>query len=609
MTHEFNREAIRQQIFDLLASMGQAHTLAERARLLLSMASAASAVGKDGAPHVCVRGQRDPSRAREILDEALQQKGFDRWAREQAIEHAIFSRQTIFQVLCDSAVQGALPSSVYARELYSILSLELGKSVSPLGPDISVAELAEALVNEKDTADRDRDRALALGTSATPFVLRSAEVQATRYEAFTVGEGQTLKRELFCTSGLNIDFPNIASDSLIPDRSESFSCGYLSDAWGLKFRANAEFSVDLTESKEAFGSVSSEVSKLKNLISRVDGKIACIVPPSWLSKTSGADLEFKKKLLGDGLLQLVVQLPEKLLGATSIAPAMLIFDTRRKVEKVQFINASGKEFFQAETRSIRKLVGIEKIVGLFDENNKTDISTCISVNELLDNNCNLDVKRSIESKKVLAATASIGMYPQVRLDSLSEILSCQSLKGLSDKDRAPGYDPLRVKELSPANIDGYGMFDEDAPLKEVRVAQKELQRAEKQTVKEGDILLTVKGAVGKCAIVPASLAGCVANQSFVILRLGTSAKVSALSLYRFLRSDLGQAMIARVSSGSSLQVVKMADLKALTVPVLPPDKQQEIAQNQHKVIELIAEKQRLEQEISQTLSEYWSLAE
>ncbi|WOX04712.1 type I restriction-modification system subunit M/S [Microbulbifer pacificus] len=602
MTDQINREAVHNQFLTLLGKMLDAHPVSESLARLIHMAATAAVLGSEGVSSF--RAEHDVSARQELMRTRLQKKGFNRFECQQAVDSACSLHPEIFQSLCDAVEQGALPSSIYAAEVYSILHSTLGK-LSSIGPDLSVAELAVRLVSNGDSLEGGR--ALILGRSAIPFVLRSSEVEKTRYEGIGPGDGENLKRQLCWISGADIDFSMISSESFVHDPKAVFSSGYLSDAWGLKLKGNTTFGVDIEGSKASFGSVSSEVSNLERMLQRVEGKLACIVPPSWLSKTSGADLALKQRVLKEGHLQVVIQLPDKLFGATSIAPAMLIFDTREKTKSIQFIQANGQEFARSESRSIKKLVGIDKLARIVRDKSECQLTAYVDTESLISDNCNLDVKRHVAGKEILDSEGF--RYPKFPLESLVEVISCQSLKNLSGAERDPGFAPLILRELSPANIDEYGFFSESFSAREIHVAPKEFGRAKKQTVRDGDVLLAVKGSVGKCALVSTAHEGFVASQAFVILRPLPESVVDSVTLFRFIRSDLGQAIFDRVATGASVQVLKMADLKALNIPVPSAEEKRNIAANHRKLIELIKEKQSVEQEISKTLSEYWSLGD
>ncbi len=162
-----------------------------------------------------------------------------------------------------------------------------------------------------------------------------------------------------------------------------------------------------------------------------------------------------------------------------------------------------------------------------------------------------------------------------------------------------------LREISPSNIDSYGVLANRTTFKKIVPAPQDANRAEKQLVKAGDILFAIKGSIGKCALVSQEQEGCLANQSFVIIRLKPSSILKDFALYRFLMAGSTQTEIERISSGATVKNIKMQDLVSLPIPIPSLEQQAELEGKHRKILQKIEEKSRLEREINQAMATFW----
>jgi type I restriction enzyme S subunit len=94
-------------------------------------------------------------------------------------------------------------------------------------------------------------------------------------------------------------------------------------------------------------------------------------------------------------------------------------------------------------------------------------------------------------------------------------------------------------------------------------------------LKGGEILISLVGYPGACAIVPEKLTGANISRSAALVRPGPD--VDGNFLYHFIRSPLGQRRILLNSIGSAQQVVNLKDLREVFVPLPSRERQKEIA--------------------------------
>ena len=84
-----------------------------------------------------------------------------------------------------------------------------------------------------------------------------------------------------------------------------------------------------------------------------------------------------------------------------------------------------------------------------------------------------------------------------------------------------------------------------------------------------DILVSARGTLMKCALVPDSHVGAVASANFIIVRLGAGDILQPALLWAFLRQPATQARILSRVTSTAQPALNIRDLEELQVP-LPP---------------------------------------
>jgi type I restriction enzyme M protein len=108
----------------------------------------------------------------------------------------------------------------------------------------------------------------------------------------------------------------------------------------------------------------------------------------------------------------------------------------------------------------------------------------------------------------------------------------------------------------------------------VWVAPQVAEKNAEQFLRPLDIVLIIKGSVGKVGIVPHYVpppgpGGWVAGQSAIVLRVTPSSTVDPRTLALQLRSPFGQELLKGIVSGATIPLIQLRELTRL--PVLVPD--------------------------------------
>ncbi len=293
-----------------------------------------------------------------------------------------------------------------------------------------------------------------------------------------------------------------------------------------------------------------------------------------LLRRSRMDAALKRGLIERQGLEAIVALPSGLFAGTAIGASALVFSgnhgPKRRRGTLRFINSS-----DAATLGP---VSLSKLLSEKSSNaHKFWHPLCVdaSIREVAEGGFNLLVDRYVWDPAVQIHRELLNSQETVKLSDLADIHRPQTLPRGSAKGKG-----LKVREAFLADIDN-GRLTLPAKLSEVE--ESAAARIATALLKPGDILLSIKGGIGKVALITAEVVAesepvpILASQSFVIIRLREGGAVRGSEvLFSYLRSPVAQSLLRGMSGGTTIANVAMRDLKAMPVPVLPMERQQNI---------------------------------
>ncbi|MGF6155319.1 restriction endonuclease S subunit [Ensifer sp. KUDG1] len=124
---------------------------------------------------------------------------------------------------------------------------------------------------------------------------------------------------------------------------------------------------------------------------------------------------------------------------------------------------------------------------------------------------------------------------------------------------------IHVKDLNN------GVLADRDKLGNFRIPKNKLGR---QELRHGDVLVSARGTLLKCAVVGPTHVGSVASANFIIVRTGKSPLVKPELLCAFLRQAETQALLLSRVSNTAQPALTISDLESLSLAVPPLDKQQ-----------------------------------
>lgn len=295
---------------------------------------------------------------------------------------------------------------------------------------------------------------------------------------------------------------------------------------------------------------------VEDMLNRVKGRFAVIVPMRLSISSLRQDLELREKITESKRLKAVISLPAGFLVGTAIYTQALVFDADDSIhEDVSFLDLKSKDYIE-EGKSGRKLVNlnfkakdeIEKVLN--DEDGNSSIK--VSLSEIKHNENSFDIGRYLAARE---SAKSLEGIETVNLEDVVEIYRAQASVKDSDGDK--------YYEISASDINSLGIIE--TPKKEI-VLKKD-NRALKSLVHKGDIVLAIKGAAGKVGLVESEHDNWLAGQSFVILRLKDKSCTPEFLFWQ-LNSKRIKKQLGLLSTGGFIQLLKISDVKGLKL--IPP---------------------------------------
>jgi len=291
-----------------------------------------------------------------------------------------------------------------------------------------------------------------------------------------------------------------------------------------------------------------------------------LVSNGFLFRTSSNDAAFKRELIQRHGLEAVVSLPKGILPKSGVALSALVFQRafEHRREKIRFVNAS--EPSSIEPATLSKLL-----------RDYTTHPLCVStsIEEVAANGFNMSVDRYVLDKATRQNRELLSSQETVRLSDLADIRRPQAIPREAAKE-----DGFEVREAMLADIDNGRL---SLPVKLSKLSQSASMKIENAIIKPGDILLSIKGTIGKTALITSEAIAksypvpIVPGQSFVIVRLRKGGSIRDPEvLFSYLRSPLALSSLQAMAGGSMIPNVAMGDLKDLAVPILSMETQQQV---------------------------------
>jgi type I restriction enzyme M protein len=386
-----------------------------------------------------------------------------------------------------------------------------------------------------------------------------------------------------------------------------FDVSLASPPFGAKYHQNTVFdSYNRFSERTANG----EVLHVRHVLAQTRRRAVILVPNSLLFRTATVERQFKVNLVNSGMLKAVIGLPRGLLLSTNIACSLLVLDKEEPSDKLFFVDASSEHFYEFRRgRGLadsggRMLKNVDEIVRICQQRDTRIYGHEATWEDCEDTGYNLLADRYVASSEDRRLQSLLKKSEEVtELFEVAHFFRTQSMKNELDGDGVECF------EVAVGDIEGDGHVRN--PGKSIVLGERAWEKLRYQVLKPNDILLAVKGSVGRVGLIPADLdvdEPWFANQSFLVLRLKLNPYIrNPLVLFRYLSSPAGQSLIRSRVGGATVPIIQTRDVHSLPIIVPSQEEQDEIAADQGKIATIYEEIAKLQAQANELKKKRWAI--
>lgn len=325
-------------------------------------------------------------------------------------------------------------------------------------------------------------------------------------------------------------------------------------------------------------------------------------PEGVLLRAVGVEAAMREDMVESGRLRSVFKVPPGMLFAgTAIVTSFVVLEPEDTPDgNVRFLDLEDDKFSRPGPRGRREV----RPNASWEEASTTAIEEGASwardvpVEDIRKLGHVLTVPRYLQTQAA-ALGGFLERHETTHLDDVVEIIRAKALPKSEEGD-------YHVREASPGDISVTGYLGE--PPREVRLARAGLRVARNQQVRPGDVLLSIKGTIGRSGLVPDDAPEgedgfWTVSQSLVILR--PRGRIASEALYEYLASDVVQDHLMALAGGAVIKSITAKDLAALEIPIPDEAEQARIAEALRNRLGLHAQIDRLHAEIAALRASAW----
>jgi type I restriction enzyme M protein len=153
-------------------------------------------------------------------------------------------------------------------------------------------------------------------------------------------------------------------------------------------------------------------------------------------------------------------------------------------------------------------------------------------------------------------------WPKLKLSDLCQLIT----KGTTPTSVGFEFTDIGINFIKVESIKGNGQFIESKFAHIPEECHNSLSRSQ---LKEGDVLFSIAGTLGRTAVVPSEILPANTNQALAILRLKSGAEVFPQFLEYLLRTDLAIDQSAQSTTGVAQQNISLGQLGEYLLPIPP----------------------------------------
>lgn len=344
-----------------------------------------------------------------------------------------------------------------------------------------------------------------------------------------------------------------------------------------------------------------EVEMIERYKESPASKIILVVANNFLFSNHPKLWRAKKGLLESKTVEASILLPQGLMPDSIIPVSLLIIDKTHATETpdwdVKFINASSLSAKHIEELNTKG--DVEAIRALVTDKLSYDQPECVSKHplDLVVQGASLLATAHCISDEQKRAQQFVENSNHVPLSEVANffrpLLPCKDKKG--EKIHILKVQQLSQHGYTSPMVEQDGFFERSGKTDPM--------------LRAGDIVIGIRGVLGKVGIISPDFPDdelWVASQSCIVLRPAKK-DYDARLLFMYLRSEIGQCMIHKMTIGATVPMVQINDLKKMPVILPSPEQAVALLASFEKEVEICKGITELEQQRDAMAKRVWPL--
>ena len=313
------------------------------------------------------------------------------------------------------------------------------------------------------------------------------------------------------------------------------------------------------------------------------------------------DLEFfREELVRKNWLDAVVALPAGVMGCTRVEGLLLVLKRDRRANApIQMVAA--KELLTPYKRKTARQnwesTGSKELAQLLNNRKEDSYSRLVTAEELEANGFSFQVSRYLHSEDDLVLQRYLDSRTTVQLGDLAEIRRPVAALGRQEDDG------IEVREVAPNDVDDSGQLRQGS--KRIRLPEAALAKGRQQLLEPGDVLMSIKGGLGKVAVVQDLEHPTVPGQAFCVVRLRPNAPLTPAALVQYLRSAVGQTLLDKAGQRPDVAFVPIGEVKSMPVVIPHPSELQRAEALEQESVALSREVEELSRKLQRLSRQGW----
>ncbi len=346
---------------------------------------------------------------------------------------------------------------------------------------------------------------------------------------------------------------------------------------------------------------SGAILAIRHLLSQTHRRVVVAIANSLLF-SSGAELALREDLIKRGIIEAVIAMPSGLFLTNNVSFAVLILDPAGGHNQIKFINADSLRFREAISKAKCHLVNLKSLKELATNGSVSDDAAIVSNIDVFTQDAQLQVSRYVVP---IASRRLRSLMEKAQTASLGDVIkTVRPMPTTAEKENA-----LEALEVGASELTPLGFIS--TPGRTVSIARQVAEKSVEQFLRPLDVVLIIKGSVGKVGIVPQDVpppgpGGWVAGQSAIVLRAKTNT-IDPRALALQLRSPFGQELLNGVVSGATIPLIPLRELMRMQVLVPTLDTARRAGDALEEESRIQGEIDRLRRAQAEVAKDLWTL--